>query len=162
MAKQRVVHGGSIEVPTAEELAERLKTPYERLVLSLGAADSIEEIHDDIPTKGTRSIATAYQRGGGSDNYVIAPAIMQQLCAHRPGRIAGTIQNIGGGDCFTYLAPLTFLQRMGGVPGTINGVIVGWIPADGGSFDFKLTNDCWGGPVCVYSQLGTTLVWGEH
>lgn len=161
MAKQIIHPGGSIEIPTPEELAEIFRKPYERVLLSLGAANSIEEVHDNVPTKGTRSIATAYERGGGSDNFVLPANTFTKLCAARPGRLAGTVQNIGANPCLAYLAPLNDITRQG-AQGSINGFIVGFIAANGGAFDFKLTNDCWGGPVTVWSLLGTTLVWGEH
>lgn len=161
MAEQRVHPGGTLDIPTPEELAQVFSRPYERVVLSLGAAGQIEKIIDDVPVKGLRTLATAWSRGGGSDNFIVPPAAMTQLCDFREGRLAGTIQNIGANPCFVYLAPLTDLARRG-AQGSINGVIVGFMAANGGSFDFKLTNDVWGGPVCVYSVLGTTLVWGEH
>lgn len=161
MAKQRVHPGGELDIPTPEELAEVFRTPYERVIISLGAANAVEEIHDDIPAKGIRSIATAFQRGAGSDNFVVAANVFTELCPRRAGRLAGTIQNIGANPCLAYLAPLNEVKRQG-PQGTINGFIVGYIAPGGGSFDFKLTNDCWGGPVTVWSLLGTTLVWGEH
>lgn len=161
MARQRVHPGGELDIPTPEELAEVFSKPYERVILSLGASNAVEEVHDDVPARGIRSIATAYQRGGGSDNFVVPVATFTKLCDPRPGRLAGTIQNVGVNPCFIYLAPLVEVQRIG-AQGSINGFIVGYVGANGGSFDFKLTNDCWGGPVTVYSQLGTTLVWGEH
>lgn len=161
MAKQTVIPGQSIDVPTAEELAEVFRDPYVRVILSLGAADSIEEIHNDIPTKGVRSLTTSWRRGGGSDNFVVPAAQFVQLCDYRPGRLAGTIQNVGANPCFAYLAPVQDVRRVG-AQGTINGFIVGYMASGGGNFDFKLTNDVWGGPVTVYSVLGTTLVWGEH
>lgn len=164
--KQKIVAGKEIDVVTPEELAEVFTRPFERVIYTLGGADSVEEVHDDIPTKGTRSIATAFQRGAGSDNLVIQAATFTEVCSFRPGRLAGTVQNIGSNPAFTYLAPLTYVRRLAASPAgpvpTINGVIVGFLAAGTGVFDFKLTNEVWGGPVTVWSLLGTTLVWGEH
>lgn len=161
MARQRVHPGGELDIPTPEELAEVFAKPYERVIVSLGAASGIEEVHNDVPAKGIRTIATSFARGGGSDNYPVVANTFQELCPRRIGRLAGTIQNIGTNPCLAYLGTVDQVKRIG-PQGAINGIIVGFIAANGGAFDFKLTNDCWGGPVTVWSALGTTLVWGEH
>jgi hypothetical protein len=159
MARQRIAHGAEIEVPSLEELAEVLADRDPNIIIGMGG-DVKERMLDDVPMKGTVTQVTSFLRGNGSDNFVVPVAAFVQLCKHNVSRIAGTIQNIGANPAYVYLASLDRLAPLNF--GAINGIIVGYLAASGGVFDFKLTNDVWKGPVSVYSVLGTTLVWGEH
>jgi hypothetical protein len=160
MAKQRIFHGGTVDVVTPEEMAEILASQQPNLIIGMGGSE-IEEVQPDLPVKGTLTQLTSFNRGDGSDNFVVSAAAFIQLCLHNPRRIAGTVQNIGANPCYFYLATLAKLTNT--QFGAVSQVAVGYINGGGsGNWDFKLSNEVWKGPVCVYSPLGTTLVWGEH
>lgn len=156
MSKQTIgPGGGQIDAVTPDELAAALAERRTNVVFGLGGGKT-ERMNEDSPMKGTLRQITSYNRGQGNDNFVLAANTLTKLCDHNPTRIAGNIQNIGANPVFLYLG-----EGNNVIPGANGSVFTGYLAA-GGSFDFKLTNDCWCGPVWLYSVLGTTLVWGEH
>ena len=155
MAKQTIRHGATIDTLTPEELAEIFDKPRPNVVLGLGGGE-VERLDEDTPMRGTRRQITSISRNEGSDNFPVAAATFVELCRHNPGRIAGSIVNVGTNPVYVYLAPIARLQAVGFGAAT---VFTGYLTPNG-SFDFKLTNDVWCGPVTVYSVLGTTLAWG--
>lgn len=157
--KQRIMHGSTIDAVTPEELAEALAKSDPNVIFGLGGG-TIEEVNLDSPMKGTLRQITSFDRGSGSDNFIVPAAAFTDLVDFDPSRIAGTIQNIGAGACYVYMNYAARCKRFGF--GEVSGVPVGYLVGNGGTWDFKLSNDVWCGPVCVYSTPGTTLVWGVH
>jgi len=162
MAKQRIVPGGEIEAVTLQELAEILGQRTPNITLGLGGTPDVERMNEDSPMKGTIRQITSFNRGNGGDDFVVPPAAFTALCDHDAARVCGTIQNIGANPVYTYLCPLSRLTGSGLSFGDVTGIMVGYLAANGGAWDFKLTNDVWCGPVSLYSTLGSTLVWGVH
>lgn len=160
MAKQRIVPGGEIDAVTLEELAEIIGRRSPNIVLGLGGTPDVERMNEDSPMKGTIRQVTSYNRGNGGDNFILPAAAFTQLCDSDGARVCGTIQNIGANPVYTYLCPPSRLRALNF--GAVNGIMVGYLAANGGEWDFKLTNDVWCGPVTLYSTLGSTLVWGVH
>lgn len=160
MAKQRVQPGGTIDAVTHQELEEfftRLARP--RALLSLGGG-TLEQLMDDMPVRGMLRHVTSFHRGDGNDNFVVPVAAYAQMLGPEPARIAGSVINIGANPAFVYL---NTMDRVQNIPqGTVQGMPVGYLFANGGTWDFKLSNEVWCGPVTIYSVLGTTLVWGTH
>ncbi len=159
--RQRIIPGQEINAATPEELAEIFLRPRQHVMLGMGGG-VIEEYMDDMPMKGTRRQVTSYSRGTGADNFIVPANVVTDLCPHSPRRLAGTITNSGSNPATVYLAYAARVNAQG-TPGAMagGGIICGYLFASG-TFDFKLTNDVWCGPVSVWSLLGTTLVWGEH
>lgn len=153
--RQRIAHGAAIDALTAEEAAEIFAQPRENVVLGLGGG-VIEEIMDDMPMRGTRRQITSYRRGTGGDNFIVPAAKLILLTDYDAARIAGTLMNVGANPVLVYLAQTADVQ-VGNAT-----VVVAASLNTSGSWDFKLSNDVWCGPVSVYSTLGTTLVWGVH
>lgn len=162
MAKQKIMPGGSLDIPTEEEIARMFAPARPRVVLGMGGATQ-EKIVDDIPMRGTRRQLTSHNRGDGGDNFVVPAAAVVDLTDLTESRIAGTVINIGTNPCTIYLAKASRVIAQGN-PGTMagGGIICGYMFGTGGEWDFKLSNDVWCGPVSVWSLLGTTLVWGVH
>lgn len=153
--KQRIVHGAEIDTVTPTELANELAKRRANVEIALGGGTQ-ERLVEDIPLLGTDRQILSYRRGRGSDNLVIAAAVVTELCQEDPRRLAGNIQNIGANPVTIYLA------RQADVQVNISSVIVAGQLAAGGSgiWDFTLSKRVWCGPVCLFSTLGTTVIWG--
>lgn len=153
--KQIVKPGGTIDAVTQEELTIALAEKRANVVLGLGGGMT-ERLDDDSPMRGTVRQITSFRRGGGSDNFVCPANQVVSLCKQNPRRICGNLQNIGANPVFVYCALVTDI-----VQGNASVLVAGYL-VQYGSWDFKLTNDAWCGPVSLFSTLGTTVVWGEH
>lgn len=159
MAKQKVFHGGTIDVVTPEEAAEMLAAREPNIVLGLGGSQ-VEEVQPDMPMRGTLRQLTSFDRGDGADNLAIPPAVFTLLCQHNASRVAGSLINTGVNPLYVYLGKMSRAQNQGF--GAVSGIFVGVLATQWSNFDFKITNDVWCGPVILYSPLGTTVAWGEH
>lgn len=163
MAKQRVMHGSTIDVVTPEEMADFLAQRDPNIVFGLGGSSTtVEELSEDFPMKGTLRQLTSDKRGSGGDNFVIGAGQLLDLVPIDGARIAGTVTNISTNPVFVYLASRQRVLAQGN-PGSMagGGIVCGYLFANS-AWDFKLSNDVWCGPVSVYSALGATLVWGVH
>lgn len=162
MAKQRITPGGTLDVPTEEELARMFSMPKPNVIVGMGGSTD-ERIVDDIPMRGTRRQLTSHNRGNGADGLVLQPATLTDVCELNPSRIAGTLTNIGANPVYVYLGKASRVLAQGNPGGNVagGGVICGYLFPNS-AWDFKLTNDVWCGPVSAFSVLGSTLVWGVH
>lgn len=163
MAKQRITPGGTIDVPTEQEMARMFAPAEPKIVIGMGGSQQ-EKLVDDIPMRGVRRLLTSFNRGDGSDNFIVPAAQIVDLCDFNGARIAGTILNIGANPVYVYLSTSQQVSTQGNPGGgmTGSGIICGYLFANGGNWDFELSRDVWCGPVSAYSTLGSTLVWGVH
>ena len=126
------------------------------LQISLGGTPNDRLIYDN-PIPGINRYSLSDRRISGNDNLVIpaqtTPATL--VAPALPGRLGGSIVNIGANPCFVYAADLGRVVYQAG------GIFTMWLVATGGSWDYRMGNALWDGPVVAISPLGTTLVWGQ-
>lgn len=159
MAKQRIVHGGTLNVATPEEVAAIVNEP--RDVGDRGRESGYSALYDVVmgdfdhpepvllvspPARRLRIT----RHGGGGDTLVATTTISQAL-AYNEGRMGLIMVNYGTNNMFVYLCQL---EQLGG-PGPFT-VPTLWLKAGGGSWDGEFAEGLWGGSVCVKADAATT------
>lgn len=148
--EQKIRPGGTIETVTREEIAELLQEFSSSQRVAFGG-DSIERTIRDWPVKGHERVIRADSTRGDS-NLVIAAAMYVDIVDQNAGRGGLSLINIGANPSFVYMVNAKTAQEQNGK------VATGYL-APGASWDGKISDELWVGPVSVQSPLGTTLVW---
>lgn len=149
--KQLIKHGATIETATISEIADLLRESSTSEHVAFGG-DSIERTVENWPVVGHERKVRA-TRTQGDDNLVIAAATYTDVLDQDMGRGGLSMMNIGANPCFVYLAAARDAKDRSGK------VAAGYL-APGASWDGRISDQMWVGPVSVRSVLGTTLVLG--
>lgn len=149
--KQKVVPGGTIDTVTEGEIAKLLREFAAAGHVAFGG-DSIEKRLDDWPVKGHSRIIRVGRTSGDSNLALVANAYTDVL-PQDAGRGGLSLINIGANPAFVFLATAQEAKDRSGKLAT------GYLFA-GGSWDGKISDQLWVGPISVQSVLGTTLVLG--
>lgn len=111
-------------------------------------ASSMEEQLDNYPVMGAKRSIAPY-RGNGGLITVPASANPMDLLPNDAGRGGLSLINTGANPATVYLARAGDAAQ-GGVP-------TGYLSANGGAWDGKISSELWCGAVSVVSVAGTTL-----
>lgn len=119
------------------------------LEVVVGGAENDQEL-ENSPVQGRRRYVIARRTRGGDD--AVYPIAFDQA-AHdvapaNPGRLGGQIVNAGANPVMLYLS-LAREVAAGGKAAI-------WLGANGGSWDFRLSNVLYGGPVSAVARVGAT------
>lgn len=130
----------------------RLLLENTALEVAVGGSPNEREVHDS-PVRGKTRLSISDRRVTGNDGLTLTAAAAALLVVPElPGRLGGSIVNSGANPVTLYLS----------APGRAQtGVGALWLAANGGSWDFRLGNVLWCGPVSAISALGTTLVFAQ-
>src|SRR5215472_4604003 len=136
MAKQKIMHGGTIDVLTPQEMERILHPPddgtrgrfqgYSSLFdVVMGDFDHPEPVLLVSPP-ARRLRITRHPHGGDTINVTTTPSL---LVASNEGRMALEVVNYGANPCFLYLTNLDDLVIGGSTPGAL------WLGGSGGAWD---------------------------
>lgn len=157
--RQRIMHGGMIDVATPDEIEAMLNPPdignrgrergYSGLYdVVMGDFDHPEPVLLVSPP-ARRLRITRHAHGGPAVTVTQAP---MPIVTANEGRMGLEVVNYGANNLFLYLGALDDV-----IGGAQLGVI--WLRSAGGSWDGELSEGLWGGNICgaADNAAGTTI-----
>lgn len=142
---------GGLVLRKLDEIVKAIRANATGVDIAFGGG-SQEQRLENYPVAGRTRVVTK-GHGRGQRQLAIAAAAWTDLVPKNAGRGGLSLINIGANPCWVFLATAGAAQN--------DGVFSGYLFADGGEFDGKITHELWCGPISLYSPLGTTIVWGE-
>jgi hypothetical protein len=149
---QALEHAVYHSIHHTHKALQEIRALLEASVQELSVGGSIVDRDlENWPVPGLTRKVLSNRRVTGTDSFTATAATPALIVDSLPGRLGGTIVNAGANPAILYLVG----------PGHITAIAAGnpaiFIAANGGSWDFRLGNVPWSGPVSVISALGTTL-----
>jgi hypothetical protein len=161
MAKQRIMHGATIDAATPAEVQAIMRDPVavgdrERAVGYAGLYDVVLGDFDHpepvlLVSPPARRLRITRHGGGGEA--IPVTNVIGPLVTPNEGRMGLEVVNYGANNCFLYLVAMSGL--IGSGPFTCP---VLWLKSGGGSWDGEFSEGLWGGSVCAKTDTGTTTL----
>lgn len=126
------------------------------LDIAVGAGAGVDRVVSNTPGAGYKRFVTRY-KPQGLDAIPLASGVATDIVGATVARIGGTIVNYGTVPVILYLDTAQHVEN-GVLPVGGQGIAALWLSANGGSWDFKLSNSLWAGPVSAVAQAGAGVV----
>lgn len=124
--------------------------------LCLTDHEPAQMVMESFPVPGAKRLIVRRTGNGGSYAPGITAATATLLCDANDSRLAGQVVNSGTGAVTLYLCELGPVQT-----GETQGFPQIWLPASGGSWDFRLSSRVWCGHVVAVAAAATTVTVAE-